>query len=135
MGKRCIGQHQRGKTIRQQRTEIHFIAKSLSAQGRVALGKTRLGKPHTLRQRTEYLCVGPGFAHLRDGGPVQKHIGVAIGQMYIPMLQLGGGRQDVVGVIGRVGLEMLQHHGEQVVAGNPATTWADSGATATGLLL
>jgi hypothetical protein len=32
------------------------------------------------------------------------------------VLQLGGGRQDEVGVVGGVGLEMLQHHGEQVLA-------------------
>ena len=32
------------------------------------------------------------------------------------MLQLCGGGQDVVGVVGGVGLEMLEHHGEQVFA-------------------
>ena len=32
------------------------------------------------------------------------------------MLQLRGGGQHDVGVVGRVGAEMLQHHGEQVVA-------------------
>ena len=52
-----------------------------------------------------------------NGGAVQQHIGVAIAGVDVPVLQLGGGRQDEVGVVGGVGLEMLQHHGEQVFAG------------------
>ena len=30
------------------------------------------------------------------------------------MLELRGGRQDVVGVIGGIGLKMFEHHGEQI---------------------
>ena len=37
--------------------------------------------------------------------------------MHIPVFQLGGGGQQVVGVVGGVGLKVLQHHGEQVFAG------------------
>ena len=42
---------------------------------------------------------------------------MAVAAVHVPVLQLRGGGQDVVGVVGGVGLEMLQHHGEQVFAG------------------
>jgi len=104
----------------QQVLEVDRLAISLSAQGLVVVGKAGVvqapGGPHALRQRPEDGGVGPGLAHGRDGGAVQQHIGVAIRGVHIPMLQLGGGGQHVVGQVGRVGHEVLQHHGEQVVA-------------------
>ena len=41
---------------------------------------------------------------------------MAVGAVRVPMLQLRGGGQQVVGVVGGVGLKVFQHHGEQVFA-------------------
>jgi hypothetical protein len=49
--------------------------------------------------------------------------------------QLGGGGQQVVSVVCGVGLELFQHHLNRSSRSKPRTTWPDSGATATGLLL
>ena len=69
------------------------------------------------RQLPENLRIGFALVERRDGRAIEQRVGVAVGAVYIPVLKLRRRRQDVVGVIGRVGLELLQHHGEQVVAG------------------
>ena len=51
-----------------------------------------------------------------DGGAVEQHVGVAIAQVHVPVLELRSGGQDVVGVVGRIGLEVFQYHREQVFA-------------------
>ena len=71
----------------------------------------------------------------RDGGLVAISDGMAVGGVHVPVLELRGGRQHVVGMVGGVGEEVLQHHGEQVLAREARATLRDSGATATGLLL
>ena len=40
---------------------------------------------------------------------------MAVGFEDVPVFQLGGGRQHIVGIVGGVGLELLQHHGEEIV--------------------
>jgi len=100
--------------VGQQLVEVDFRAKGLAAQGLVGVGKTRLGKAHEGGQFAEHLGVGLGLTHRRDCRLVQQHIGVAVAGVNVPVLKLGGGRQDVVGIVGGVGLEVLQHHGEQV---------------------
>ena len=42
---------------------------------------------------------------------------MAVAGVHVPVLQLGGGGQQVVGIVGGVGLKMLQHHSKQVLAG------------------
>ena len=71
---------------------------------------------HANRQFPEYLGVGFGFTQGRNGRAVQQHIGVAIAVVDVPVFELGGGRQHIVGMVGGVGHEMLQHHGEQILA-------------------
>ena len=67
---------------------------------------------HVRGQLAKDLRIALGLALRRNGRAIQQHIGVALGAVYVPVLQLGGGRQHVVGVISGVGLKMLQHHGE-----------------------
>ena len=65
-------------------------------------------------QVAEYLPVAAGLTLGRNGGAVEQHIGVAVAAVNVPMLELGGGGQHIVGVVSRVGHEMLKHHGKQV---------------------
>ena len=97
--------------------KVFLIANGAAAQAFVALGKTRIVKTHAGGQRPEDVGVGAYTAHGRNGRAIQQHIGVAVAGVDVPMFQLRGGGQDEVGEVGRVGLEMLQHHGEQVFAG------------------
>ena len=115
-GKRRVGQRQRGKALGFEQGKVHRIAKGLSAQRFVAVGKAGLGEPHARGQVTEDLRIAAGLAQGCDGGAVEQHIGVAIGQVHVPVFELRGGGQDEIGVVGRVRLKMLQHHGEQVFA-------------------
>ena len=103
----------------QQLVKVNGGAKRQAAQGLVLLFKARLSKPHACRQLAKNLRVGFGLAQRRNRRAVQQHVGVAIACVHIPVFQLGGGREDVVGIVGGVGLKMLQHHGEQVFALEP----------------
>ena len=62
------------------------------------------------------LGIGFGLALRRNGWAVEQYVGMPIRQVNIPVLQLGGGGQDVVSVVSCVGLKMLQHHREQIFA-------------------
>ena len=68
------------------------------------------------RQVAEDLRIGFGVTQWGNRRAIQQHISVAIRRMNVPMLQLRGGGQDVVGVVSRVSLKMLQHHSKQVIA-------------------
>ena len=113
--KRCLRQAQGGKALGQQRVKVHPVAKSRAAQRFVIVQKAGLVKPHVSRQRAKDVCVGFGVAQRGNGGAVQQHIGVAVRRVNVPVLQLRGGGQDVIGVISRVGLKLLEHHREQVI--------------------
>ena len=115
-GKRCRIQPQGAEALRQQLVEVHLVTVGLAAQRFVLVQEAGLVKTHTCCQCPEDTRVGPRLSHRRNGRAVQQHIGVPIGHMDVPVLQLGGGGQDVVGIVGGVGLEVFQHHGEQVFA-------------------
>ena len=114
--KRRIGQWQPGEALVEQFVERHRVAERGPAQGFIVVGKTGFCETHARRQRAKDVGVGAGLTDGRDGRAVQQHVGVAVGQVNVPVLQLRGGRQDVVGVIGGVGAEVFHHHGEQVLA-------------------
>ncbi len=78
--------------------------------------KAGSSKPMRRGQVAEDLRVGPRLAQRRDRGLVDQHVGVAVAGVDVQVLELRGGRQHVVGQVGRVGHEVLQHHGEQVLA-------------------
>ncbi len=73
-------------------------------------------KPMRSASSAEDLDVRFRFAGRRQRGPRQLQIVVAVGEVEIGVLQKRGGGQQDVGVIGGVGLELLEHHGEQIVA-------------------
>ena len=111
-GKRRFRQRQCGKAFGQQFVEVNVLCKRSAAECFVVVSKTRLVKPHARRQLTKNLRIGFAVTQRRNGRAIQQHIGVAVRQVNVPVLQLGGGGQDVVGVVGSVGLEMLKHHGK-----------------------
>ena len=116
MRKRCIRRGQGRKAIGQQFIEVDGVAIGHAAQGLVVVAKTGLIEAHLLRQFAKDLAVGFGFALRRDRGAIEQHVGVAVAHVNVPVFELCGGGQDVVGVVGRVSLEMLQHDSEQVFA-------------------
>ncbi|MPM26103.1 hypothetical protein SDC9_72604 [bioreactor metagenome] len=122
IGKRRVGQLQAGKAVLQQLVEIHVrVGNSGAAQGFVAVlemrcGECRVVPGHVRRQVAEDLCVAARLAFGGDGGAVEQHVGMAVGAVDVPVLQLRGGGQYVVGVVGGVGQEVFKHHGEQVFA-------------------
>ena len=122
LGERRLGHRDVGKALGQQAVEIHSCSrKRRAAQRLIRLRKVRGGKGrvqlrHLRGQVAEDLGVAARLAFGGDGRAVQQHVGVAVAAMDVPVLQLRGGGQHVVGVVGGVGQEMLQHHGEQVLA-------------------
>ena len=52
---------------------------------------------------------------------------MAVAQVDVPVFELCRGRQDVVGIVGGVGLEVLQYHGEQVFTGETLHHFAGVG--------
>ena len=97
--------------------KVDGCAKSGLTQSFIVLVKTGLLVAHALGELTENLGIRFGLAQRRNRRAVEQDIRVAVRRVNIPMLQLRGGGQDVVGVIRRIGLEVLQHHGEQVFSG------------------
>ena len=69
-----------------------------------------------LRQFPKDLGIRLGLAQWRNGWPIEQHIGVAVAHVHVPVLQLCGGGQHIVGVVSAIGLEVFQHHGKQIVA-------------------
>ena len=82
----------------------------------VAVGKAGVVETHARGQLAEDLRVGLGLAQRRDGRVVGHDPGVAVGGVDVAVLELRGRRQHIVGMVGGVGQEVLQHHGEQVLA-------------------
>ncbi|MNZ65081.1 hypothetical protein D3C78_832660 [compost metagenome] len=83
----------------------------------VAFLEAGIVEAHALRQQAEDFRIRLRFTERRDGRVVGQHVLVTVRQVDVGMLQLRRGWQQDVGVIGGVGLEMFQHHGEQVLAG------------------
>src|SRR5205085_11188174 len=71
---------------------------------------------HALGKLAENIDIGFGFAGGREDGPRELEVIMAVGEVDIGVLEEGGGRQKEVGIIGGVGLELLEHYSEQVVA-------------------
>ena len=69
-------------------------------------------------------------------GRLSVDVVVAVREVQVPVLELRRRRQHDVRVVGGVGLEMLEHDGEQIVArACRASTALRSGATAAGFEL
>ena len=99
--------------------------------------EARLGETHARRQRAGRSRV---FGIASPSGSIAGLLATTYRwpyeRVHVEVLELRGGRQHVVGVVGGVGQEVLEHHGEQVLAREPARPrCANRGATATGLLL
>ena len=60
---------------------------------------------------------------------------MAVGEVEVGVLQEGGGGQQDIGVVGGVGLKLLEHHGEQVRSPEAAQDGVWLGAMAAGLEL
>src|ERR1039458_8491892 len=69
--------------------------------------KTLVLKTHSLGQKTENFDVRFGLARRRKGWPRQLQIVMAIGQIQIRVFEKSGHRQQNVGMIRGVGLELL----------------------------
>jgi hypothetical protein len=74
---------------------------------------------HRPREAPEDLGVGQRLADGRDGRLVVGDVRVAPGGHEVEVLDLRGGREHDVGVAGRVGEEVLEDDGEEVLAGEP----------------
>ncbi len=100
----------------------------------VGLAKTGLLEPHGLGQAPEDLAVGQALAHGWDRGSVEAHVEVSVGLDDVPVFELGGRREQDIGVVRRVGGEVLEDHGEQVLAAQTlehcALVWSDRGRVA-----
>ena len=82
----------------------------------VGVGESGLVESHGPGESTEQLGVRHRVADRGDRGVVDAEIQAAPRRHDIELFDLGGGRQDHVGVAGRVGQELLVHHREEVVA-------------------
>ena len=72
---------------------------------------------------------------VRSPGCWPPHVKVAVGLVHVVVLELRRRRQQDVGVVRGIGLEMIHHHGEEVLARKPGDDFLRVGHTATGLLL
>ena len=77
-------------------------------------------KPMRCGQQAEDFDVGLRLAGRGQRGPRQLQIVVAVGEVEVGVFQERGGGQHDVGEIGGVGLELFEHHGEQIVAAQAA---------------
>ena len=82
----------------------------------VALPEARVKHAHARGQQAENLGVRLGLAHRRNRRVIRHHVQMAVGQVGVDVFELGSGRQHDVGVVGTVGVEVLEHDGEQIVA-------------------
>ena len=90
--------------------------KRLAADVLVGIAEAGFGKTHARGEQPEHLAVGLGLAHRCNRRAVGEHVQVTVGLVHVVVLQLGGGRQHDVGVVGGVGEKNFVHHGEQVLA-------------------
>ena len=82
--------------------------------------KQASSNPMRWASSAEDLDVRFGFAGRRKRGPRQLQMVVAVGEVQVGVLQKRGCGQQDVGVIGGVGLELFQHHCEQILAPHPS---------------
>ena len=82
--------------------------------------KCAVAHPHPRREPAEDLRVRQRLAQRRDRRPVERRVVMAVREVQVPVLELcRRGQHDVRPVRG-VGLEVLEHHGEQILAREPA---------------
>ncbi len=87
--------------------------------GFVRVIEAGFSEPHGLGQQAKYFRVGFAFSQRSDRGIVGHHVVVAVRFHHVEMLELSGGGQQDIRIVRRVGLEMFQHDGEQVLAREP----------------
>ena len=117
VGERCFGQLHTGEALCEQLLVVdRAFGESAPADRLVVVRETGLVEAHAPRQLTKHPGVAARLATRRHGRTIQQHIGVAVAGVNIPVLQLRRSRQQVVGVIGGVGLKLLEHHGEKILA-------------------
>ena len=85
-----------------------------------AVLKAGVLEAEALGEQAEHLHIGLRFSRRGQCRARQLQIVVPVSEIQIGVFQERGGRQQDVRVIGRAGLELLQHHGKQVVAAQPA---------------
>ena len=86
----------------------------------VVVAQRLVRHPHSRGEQAEDLAVGLRLADRGDRRPVERHVVVTVGEMQVPVLELRRRREHDVGPVGGVGLEVLQHHGEEILARQPA---------------
>ena len=69
---------------------------------------------------TENPAVRTGFMQRRDRRAIKQEVQVTVGRMNIKMFQLRRCWQHDVGIVGGIGLEVFNHYGEQILAGETA---------------
>ncbi len=78
--------------------------------------ETRVVEAHAFGEQPEDLDVRSGLARRRQSRPRQLQIVMTVGEIQVGVFQERGGGQQNIGVIGGVGLELLQHNRKQIVA-------------------
>ena len=85
-------------------------------QGLVAVGEAGVVEAHLRGELAEDAGIGARFAKRRDRRLVDERIGMPVAHVHVEVLELGRRRQHVVGEVGGVGHEVLEHHGEEIAA-------------------
>ena len=85
----------------------------------VGVAKAGFVETHAGSQTAENLGVRQRFSGRRQRGPRELQVVVAVGEVKIGVFQKRGGRQDDIREIGGVGLKLLEHDREQIVAPQP----------------
>ena len=78
--------------------------------------ETALCIAHRRSQLTEDLTVGQTFTHGRDGWAIEPDKNVPVGFVQIPVFQLRRRWQNVIGIVGSVGLELFEHDCKEIIA-------------------
>ena len=82
----------------------------------VGVAEARLVEAHRAARRRKISLFGSASPSGAIAGVVREHVQVPVRLVHVEVLELRRRRQHVVGVVGRVGLEVLEHDGEQVFA-------------------
>ena len=86
----------------------------------VRLAQLRIVEAHGRGEAAEDLRVRQRFAQRLDGAAVVHHVQMSVGLVQVIVLELRGGGEQHVRVVGGVGLEVLEDDGEEVLAPQPA---------------